>query len=144
MEKGYEDLAGYDASTIKAQSELGSKYNIEEHTKFATGEKALPEGMKPATPLSILEDYAIKNADGLLMEKLARSPLASQISEAGSELSLSRIRGEASPVRAIKELKEIRQKKAESRIKDITQEKAKIVKEVKVKTWQEFIRRLEC
>ena len=144
VDKGYAELAGYDASTLKAQSELGAKYNLDEHIKFTRGEKPLPEGMKPGTPFSIVEDYAIKNGDGVLMQELAKSPLASQISEAASEVSLSRIRETDSPVKAIKEITEIRQKKAETKVKDIAKEKVKIVKEAKIKTWSEFVKNLQC
>ena len=125
IDKGYADLAGYDASTIKAQAELGAKYGIEEHIKFATGEESLPQGMKPATALSIAEDYAMETKNGELAAKLAHSPLATQISESASAVSLSRMRTPDSATAKIREVNKELQRVAERNLGGKTAEKIK-------------------
>lgn len=145
IEKGYSHLAGYDASTIKAQSELASKYTIEQIKDIATGKVKLPERMKPGTPLSIAEDYAMKNDPQLLID-LAKSPLATQISESASEVSLSRMRDKESAVAQIKKVSDARQAKAKEQtkaeVKKIKEEikKSKITKDV----WSSFVDEITC
>lgn len=155
IEKGYNELAGYEASTLKAQAEMGAKYSIDEIIKFVKGEEPLPKGMKPATPLSIVEDYAMKNNDGALMLELANSPLATQISEAASELSLTKIREKDSPVAQIKDVVKTRERAVEKKLGGKTTKKAKAemktsLKEKIKKTkpnsydWNNFVNSIIC
>jgi hypothetical protein len=124
-DKGYDKLAGYDSSTIKKQAEMASKYDIEQIKRIATGKESLPEGMKPATPLSIAEDHAMETKDGQLALDLARSPLATQISESASEVSLSRMRTPDSASAKIKEVHRELEKAAEKKLKGRTPDKVK-------------------
>lgn len=125
LDKGYADLAGYDSSTIKAQSEIGAKYHIDQIKKIATGEEALPNEMKPGTALSIAEDYAMKTKDGFLMLQLAKSPLAKQISDAASEVSLSRMRDADAATSKIQEITKLKEKGAEKKLLGQKPEKVK-------------------
>jgi hypothetical protein len=153
VDKGYAELAQYDSSTIKAQSKAASKYTIEDMNKIATGEKPLPKELKPGTPLSIAEDYAIKNNDSELLRKLAKSPLATQISESASELSLSRMRDTNSPVKIIRELNKVREeaftkryggRSAEEVSERITKDVQKKVKIPDKYDWGRFVESIKC
>lgn len=153
IDKGYSELAVYDSSTIKAQSKAASKYSIDDMNKIATGEKALPRELKPGTPLSIAEDYAIKNNDSELLRKLAKSPLATQVSESASELSLSRMRNTNSPVRLIKQVNDAREKafKVKYKGKEVKQVVDETVKDIKKKVkapdkydWNKFLDTIKC
>lgn len=139
ISKGYDKLAGYDSSTIKAQSEMISnmmKSDPARVERIATGEEQLPVGMKPATPLSVMEDYAMETKNGELALKLAKSPLTSQISEAGSELSLSRMRTPDSPVESIVQVNKRLEKSSGSKLRGKTTDvaraeiKTSLVKEI--------------
>lgn len=143
IEKGYSELPEYDASTIKKQSELGSKFSVEQLEKMTkTGE--LPNGMKPATPLSILEDVYKNNPEKLI--ELAQSPLTAKISESASEISLSRMRDKESAVAQIKKVTDARKEKFKEQIKSeakkIKEEikKSKITKDV----WASFVDEITC
>jgi hypothetical protein len=153
IDKGYNELAQYDSSTIKAQSQEASKYSIDEMNKIATGENPLPKELKPGTPLSIAEDYAIKNKDYELLRKLAKSPLATQISESASELSLSRMRDTNSPVKIIRDLIKTKEEAIKSKLGTKTIEEAtnnikkSIKKEIKIPDkydWNNFINSIQC
>lgn len=151
VDKGYSELAQYDSSTIKAQSQAASKYTIEDMNKIATGEKPLPKELKAGTPLSIAEDYAIKNNDSELIRKLAKSPLATQISESASELSLSRMRNTESPVKVMSEVIQARAKAVEGKYGNLEKATARVTKDIqsKIKTpnkydWNSFIESVKC
>jgi len=150
--KGYAELAEYDASTIKEQSEMASKYSSEQINRIATGKELLPERMKAGTALSIAEDYAIKTKDGQLALELAKSPLVTQLSESASELSLSRMRESAiSGIQeVIKNKEQIIEKRSGKTIKEL---KNKVIKEIKNEvikktptreTWLSFIESIKC
>jgi len=123
--KGYNKLAGFNSSTIKAQAKMASKYSIKDMSSFATGKKPLPAGMKSGTALSVAEDYALKTNNGRLMKELAESPLATQISESASELSLARMREADSATIKMKEIAKARQKSVAKKMKTTTPAKAK-------------------
>jgi hypothetical protein len=142
-DKGITELPEYDASTIKKQGEIGSKYTTEQLEEIArTGN--LPEGMKPATPLSILEDLYKNNPEKLI--ELAKSPLTSRISESASEVSLSRMREKGGTVENIRQVQEARTKEAgqsarveEAKLKEVVK-KSKPTKDA----WLEFVDSIKC
>ena len=151
VDKGYSELAQYDSSTIKAQSKAASKYTIDDMNKIATGEKPLPKELKPGTPLSIAEDYAIKNKDTELLRKLANSPLAKQISESASELSLSRMRDTNSPVKIMRDIAKVKEEAFKKRYagKSVKEVSDKVVSDIKKKVkpvdkydWGNFVKSL--
>jgi hypothetical protein len=153
IEKGYNELAQYDSSTIKAQSEAATKYTTDEINKFATGELPLPKELKPGTALSIAEDHAFKNNDSELARKLANSPLATQISESASELSLSRMRDNNSPVKIMRDITKAREEAISKKFNGKTPKEAtkETIKQIKSKVkapdkydWNSFVKGLEC
>ena len=153
ISKGYDKLAGYNSSTLKEQAKIGSGYSVNEHIDFATGDKPLPEGLKPGTPLSIAEDYAMEKGDFELFNKLRMSPLASQISEAASGLSLSRIRTPDSATMRLKEAQKVLETK--TRLKDTVGAKKEITSRIKRESnkvnltkeelsWDKFLNEIKC
>lgn len=152
---GYADLAGYDSSTIKEQSELASKFTIDQIKEIATGREPLPKGMKPATALSIAEDHATMTKDAKLAMELAKSPLATQISEGASALSLSRIRTPDSATAKIRELNKLKEQKTEKAQggkkpevikKQIRKSLEKAIEKAKPskKDWASFLESIKC
>lgn len=155
VERGFDKLAEYDPSTIKAQAEQASRYDMEHMLRFAVGKEPLPAGLKPGTALAIAERYAETTRNGSLASQLARSPLASQLSEGASALSLSRIRTPDSATAKIRELNKLRAEKAERALKGKTPAKAKAevkksldeaVKKTKPtkKSWLALIEEIKC
>ena len=152
-DKGYDELAVYDSSTIKEQAKLATKYSVDDINKIATGEIPLPKELKPGTPLSIAEDYAIKNNDVELLRKLANSPLATQISESASELSLSRMRDTGSPVKILRDITKVRKEAFENRYRGKTAKQVsnKVVKDIQKRVkapdkydWNKFVESIKC
>ncbi len=153
VDKGYNELANYDSSTIKEQSNLATKYSVDEINKIATGESPLPKELKPGTPLSIAEDYAIKNNDIDLLRKLAKSPLATQISDAASELSLSRMRDSNSPVTIARDIYKTKEEAFKKKyngktIKEVVDKQVakgeKMIKPPKAFDWSAIIKEVRC
>lgn len=143
IDKGINELPEYDSSTVKKQAELGSKYTTQQLEEIArTGN--LPEGMKPATPLSILEDVYKNNPEKLI--EIAKSPLTSRISESASELSLSRMRDKGSAVEIIKEVIKGRREKFSEDIRNETKKLKEEVKKTKPSkdAWLDFVESIKC
>jgi hypothetical protein len=122
VNKGFGELAEYNSSTLKQQSEIVSnmmKTDFDKVKRIAIGEESLPMGMKPATPLSAMEDYAMATKNGELAKQLAKSPLNTQISEAASEVSLSRLRNKDSASFKINEIIKERENAAVKKMKGV-------------------------
>ena len=116
IDKGYDEYVGYDASTRKEQSQIASKYTPEEFMDFAFSVKPIPPELKPGTIVSVLQDYAMETNNVDIITRLSTDPSSiavSEVSEAGSVLSLSRMIDKASPVSLIKDLSKERIKNAE-------------------------------
>jgi len=154
VKNGYTELADYSSSTIKEQSKIAEKYTPEQINDIATGKAPLPKEMKPGTALSIAEDFAKTNKDTQLMADLAKSPLATKLSESASELSLSRMREQASAVTAMREVIKKREKAyetktgkkvSEAKKKEVKKMKEEIKKETPTKSdWQAFVESIKC
>jgi hypothetical protein len=154
-DKGYDELAGYDASTKKIQGELGAKYSVEQHIKFATGKEARPAELKPATSLSIAEDFAMETKNGELARELANSPAATEISNAASATSLSKMRTPDSATAKIKEVIKARENVAVKKMLGKSTEKMKSKLKTKLKekieknkvnkySWDSFVESIKC
>lgn len=155
----------YNASTLKEQAKemanLVESTDIQSIIDVGTGKKQLSElqtnsKIKPATILSYLEDYATKTRNGKLANELVNSPLASEISEMGSGLSLTRIRDKSSASEIIREVNKTRNKQNEKsslgksekvrkdQIKEKLKEKLDSAKKVDGTTWEKFIKEIRC
>lgn len=153
IEGGFDKLADYGSSTFEEQVRKTSKLmeNMSEVRKIVRGEKELPNDIKSAPLLAALEKYAKVNKDYELQYELANSPLATKISEAGSELSFARMREKDSATVKLQEIKKAREAKAEKKGRN-TKEAKKKIKEEMEKTnltkeelsWDNFLDELSC
>lgn len=153
IEGGFDKLADYGSSTFEEQVRKISKLmeNMSEVRKIVRGEKELPNDIKSAPLLAALEKYAKVNKDYELQYELANSPLATKISEAGSELSFARMREKDSATVKLQEIKKAREAKAEKKGRN-TKEAKKKIKEEMEKTnltkeelsWDKFLDELSC
>lgn len=159
IELGYNELAEYQASTMKEQSKLMSKYSFDDAVKMVSGEMELGKGLKPGTPLSVVEKWvndpkndANKRAE--VSKILMKSNLDTRLSESASDISLSRMREKDSPNRVMKEVVKAREKfvekkkgkKIEKLEKEEVEKIKKEIKKVKPKqdAWLEFVDSIEC
>lgn len=154
VEKGFEQLppeeqAGYTPQTkveqIQKVSELMSK-DIEAARKMIRGEEAIPSGVQHQVLFNAMEEHAIRNGDAALLRDLAKSPLATKLSEAAQALGAHGYSDNpSSPVTAIREITKAREIKGKSKAKDLSDLK-KEIKAVKPKkqTWTEFIKSVQC
>lgn len=155
VDKGFDNLAQFEGTTFKEQSEkVANLINIdlEKTRSIIRGEQALPPDIRSGALISAMEDIAKKTKDANLMYDLANSPLATKISESGSELSLTRMREKDSATMKLQEIKQAREAKA---TKQISQETQKATKEAKVATekvnlskddllWDKFLTDIQC
>lgn len=126
--EGFENKAEYGGTTVKEQSELISrlmKSDIEKAKRIATGKEVAPEGLRTEALFSVMKDYAMDTKDGKLARELAQSPVASEISAAGSKLALSGVSDPESATAKIREVMKEKEVNAEKKLKGKTPENAK-------------------
>lgn len=156
VEKGFdamkpETLATYDPITktdqIQRVSDLMTR-DIQKAQDMAIGRKSVEAGVHPQVLFNAIEADALKNNDVALMQKLAKSPLATQLSEAGQTLGAHGFNDNPnSPVRIIQDVIKAREVKAQPRarralVDEITGE---IRKSAPTKqTWSEFVDQIKC
>ena len=98
-------VSKYTSSTIKEQTEKIKTLmsDMDRVKRIVNGVEDVPNDIKSGALLKSVQNYAIATKDGDLLKSIARGPLGSKLSEAGSELSLAR--GESdSPVTALKDV----------------------------------------
>jgi hypothetical protein len=160
VKSGFNELADYSPTTIKEQAQRIADLmssNIEQAKRMATGKEAIPPetGIRSEALFSAIRDYAMEKRDGQLMLDLAKSPIASEISAAGSKLSLSRPTMEDSAFSKIQQVRKELEKVAEKRLKGKSPAKVKeaikdSLKEKIAKTkpskysWENFIKEITC
>lgn len=116
LTKGFKDVAGYDASTIKEQAQLFSESAAkgpEEILAQIKGDKPLPEGQKSAPFVVAAEKYIKDNPEIArqydLPYELGKSPHTSSFSESASNLGLSQNRVQDSATAKIQEIRKARE-----------------------------------
>lgn len=158
MASEFQDLAEYTPSVRKEQAQMTTKLineDIEKVNSILDGKSELPSGMRGSSLALAVEQHAIANNDVKLLQKLAKSKIASGISEAGSELSMLAGRNANSPVRIIRNIIKARKENVVKRLKGkkvsearkVTKESIKkaIKKEAPTKeTWSNFIKEIKC
>jgi hypothetical protein len=158
MASEFQDLAEYTPSVRKEQAQMTTKLineDIEKVNSILDGKAELPSGMRGSSLALAVEQHAIANNDVKLLQKLAKSKIATGISEAGSELSMLAGRNANSPVRIIRNIIKARKDNVVKRLKGkkvsearkITKESIKkaIKKEAPTKeTWSNFIKEIKC
>lgn len=115
--------------------------------------KAQPPGnLKAHSVHQALEDLAVKEGDGELLTKLAKSHINTELSESAQNLRIAAERDPHSAVEQIRQIKDARVKAAEKRSKTTVSSEAKdIRKKVESATpratkqdWNSFIKELTC
>lgn len=158
MASEFQDLAEYTPAVRKEQAQMTTKLineDIEKVNSILEGKSELPNGMRGSSLALAVEQHAIANNDVKLLQKLAKSKIASGISEAGSELSMLAGRNANSPVRIIRNIIKARKENVVKRLKGkkvsearkVTKESIKkaIKKEAPTKeTWSNFIKEIKC
>lgn len=137
------------AEQIKKISDLMSK-DIEKAKSIAIGESPIPSGILPQPLFNAIEEYATKNNDIELLRNLAKSPVATQLSEAGQTLGSHGFNDNPNSVVANIQ-KVTRAREAANKVKGVTKAKlkAQIKAEItraapKAKDWASFLQELKC
>lgn len=154
-ESGLSDLAEYTPTTIKEQSERAAALiseDYEQALKILDGSEKLPSDLRAGTLIKAMEDIATKNADGDLLQRVAKSPLTGETSVHAQELRMLAERNPDSPVAVIKDVNAARREAGAKRYKNVGEEQARIAKEIKgeitktitPKTWDEFVDSITC
>ncbi len=94
------DIVDFKPSTFPEQAKLMERLqqDMDNTMNVVRGIAPLPTGLNGATVIKTLENYAMANGDGAMMQELARSPLTGETSLAGQMLSFARERDPFSPV----------------------------------------------
>lgn len=121
---------------------------------MAKGEIPVPEGVHPQIVFNAVEALATKNGDVQLLRDLAKSPLATQLSEAGSTLGSHGFNDNPnSPVSLIKSVEKARENTASKKVGDVSKAKKEVVKDIKTEieknaptkeVWKDFISSISC
>ena len=104
------DSKSYKASANKVATMMDD--NVEEVKSMAKGDTPIPDNVHPQILFNAIEALAMKTNDGALLRDLAKSPLASGSSEAGSTLGSHGYND--NPNSAIPKIREIQKAKTES------------------------------
>jgi hypothetical protein len=158
VEKGLvtkmDELAVYEPRTVADQaSRVATIIDSGDDVikSIVRGETPLPQGVSGSMFIKGVEEYATLTKNPGLLKDLAASPLVSETSIHASELRLLAERSPESPLTAIKEISEARKTKLGNT--DINQAKRQEIVGIKKelnkvkptrKTWEEFIKSIEC
>lgn len=151
------DLPEYKTVNMKDQAARATellKNDYEKAKQIAMGHELAPEGLLPESVFVAVEERAIKNGDINTLRDLATaSNLSAEATTMGQRIRTLGERNPDSPVRAIREISEARQKKALKGSKNNKEAKKKVVSEIKKKikkavpakqTWADFVDSITC
>jgi len=160
LTRGFGDLPQYKSVSMKDQAAkaldlINSDYK--NARDIAMGRVAPPEGILPESVFVAVEDKALKEGDVNTLRDLAtQSSLVGEATTMGQRIRSLAERDEASPVEAIKEVQNAREKAAQGKLaKGDTLEKAKgriaddIKREIKKtapkkEDWSSFVNSIKC
>lgn len=154
VKDGFEQLAGFDPTTMKAQAERAADLlttDFEKARRVVRGEDPVPDGLRGVSIVKAMEERIKATKDADLAYELANSPLASEVSLAGQELSLTRGRELDSFSAKVAEVKKAREAQAGA---DVSK-KAEVKKQLKEETqkvnlpkeelsWDRFLQSIAC
>jgi hypothetical protein len=154
VKDGFDSLAGFDPTTMKAQAERAADLlttDFEKARRVVRGEEPVPEGLRGVSIVKAMEERIKATKDADLAYELANSPLASEVSLAGQELSLTRGRELDSFAAKVAEVKKAREAQAGA---DVSK-KAEVKKQLKEETqkvnlpkeelsWDRFLQSIAC
>jgi len=154
VKDGFDSLAGFDPTTMKAQAERAADLlttDFEKARRVVRGEDPVPDGLRGVSIVKAMEERIKATKDADLAYELANSPLASEVSLAGQELSLTRGRELDSFSAKVAEVKKAREAQAGA---DVSK-KAEVKKQLKEETqkvnlpkeelsWDRFLQSIAC
>lgn len=158
LKESLSDLPEYSKVNMKDQASksidiLNKDYN--QAKRIAMGEEQAPNGVLPESVMIAVENHALKNGDVNTLREIATSSnLVKEGTIMGQRIRAHGERMPYSPLNAIKDVAQSRQKIAESRYgKNIKSEQQKIIKDIKSKveryapnkeTWTSFVKGIRC
>lgn len=158
MADKFSELAEYTPAVRKEQAKMVSDLinkDMDRVVRILDGAEELPAGLRGSSLALGVEKAALKNNDVKLIQKLAKSRIATDISEAGSELSMLSGRNADSPVRIIRQVERLRSDATKKRLrgKSIAQARKTVRDKLKERvaksgpskqTWSSFIKEIQC
>lgn len=151
----FEDLPEYKAINMKEQADEAINL-VNNDRKLAeeiiAGKANAPGNLRAQSVHQALEEIATKNGDVDLLQKLARSPINTELSKSAQNLRIAAERDPYSAVENIRQVRDARAKMSETRTKTtVKKETAKIKKQVEAATpkqkkedWASFAESLVC
>ena len=154
IDEGFGELAKFETTTIKEQSLRASELinkDFEQTRRIIRGEEELPSGLRGVSVIKAMEEHIVNTRDADLAYELANSPLATELSLAAQELSVTRGRELDSATVKVQEIKKAREQQAK---KDVGKKK-EIKKQAKKETeknnlskedlsWDKFLDSITC
>lgn len=149
------DLPEYKSINMKEQAQEAANL-ITNNKKLAVdvidGKANAPGNLKAQSVHQALEELAIKEGDGELLTKLAKSHVNTELSGSAQNLRIAAERDPHSAVEQIRQIRDARMKSAERRSKTTVAKEAKnITKKVDAATpkatkqdWASFVKELTC
>lgn len=158
LTKAFGGTAEYSKITIEDQAKQASELvnkNIDQAIRILHGEEELPSGLRGASVITALEDYAIKTQDVDLLRDIAKSHLTSETSIYAQEMRLLAERDPYSPITKMKEVTGFREAAVTKKLKGQTptsiKKKYRVELHQKIakakptpKTWAALIDELTC
>lgn len=149
------DLPQYRAINMKEQAEEAVNLISTDKQKaidIIEGKANAPGNLKAQSVHQALEDLAVREGDGELLTKLAKSNVNTELSESAQNLRIAAERDPHSPVEQIRQVRDARRKAAERRskttiskeVQDIKKKAQAATPKVKKETWASFVKGLEC
>jgi len=125
--------------------------DVEASKKMAYGEIPMPDGVAPQVLFNAVKNRAVQEADGVTLQRLATSKIATERSQAAQTLGSSGFNnGPADAIDAMQDITKTRTKAAERRKqpsdakKEVKTEKAFIKKAQAKRTWDDVVDGLTC
>lgn len=156
FDKTFQNLPEYDRVNVKDQRIKATELILNDPEKafrIAMGKENPPGDILPESVFVAMEKYAIETRDVNLMRELAtRSELTSTATGMGQRIRMLAERDTDSPVKAIRDVQDARQKAIEKKSKGTVKEATqKVVKQIKEKIkkpdkndWNSFIDSIQC
>lgn len=149
------DLPQYKSIDMKEQAKEAVDListNKQQAIDIIEGKVNAPGNLKAQSVHQALEDLAVREGDGELLTKLAKSHVNTELSESAQNLRIAAERDPHSAVEQIRQIRDARIKAAEKRAKtSVPKEAADVKKKVEAGTpkatkqdWNSFIKELTC
>jgi hypothetical protein len=151
------DLPEYNRVNMKEQAQLASDLiaaDPDKAIRIARGEEEPPAHILPESVFVAVEEHAIQTGNVDLLRQLATGNLSSEATAMGQRIRALGERDQDSPVKAMRDVQQAREKAVEKRTgktvakakKDAVSEMKKEIKKTASKRpdWNEFIKEITC